>query len=175
MLDRLSSPKQEWHQSIKFTHYIQYQLHRQLLAVSNYAKSKGVALKGDLPIGKPLKIFVNIVLLLVPYWRSSLNSAVRKIKASVKMFFFLILKRISNDHVNGTRLCFLNIFPPGYYQNQAHFLYKSFQCLTLDFLTSVPDSFFLQIAVWMWQQNLTLPLSRLTTHCNKILIQKSQI
>ena len=34
-----------------FVCYIQYHLHRQLLHVSDYARSKGVAIKGDIPIG----------------------------------------------------------------------------------------------------------------------------
>ena len=52
MLERLSHPGQDHHQSLQFVYYVQYQLHRQLLAVSNYAEANCVALKGDLPIGK---------------------------------------------------------------------------------------------------------------------------
>lgn len=51
MLDRLSSPAQEWYPSIQFIYYMQYHLHRQLLQASQYAASRNVALKGDLPIG----------------------------------------------------------------------------------------------------------------------------
>ena len=51
MLDRLSSPGQEWHASIQFCYWLQYHLHKQLLQASQYAGHKHVALKGDLPIG----------------------------------------------------------------------------------------------------------------------------
>lgn len=51
MLDRLSSPSQEFFPSIQFTYWVQYHLHRQLLQASKYAASRHVALKGDLPIG----------------------------------------------------------------------------------------------------------------------------
>jgi 4-alpha-glucanotransferase len=51
MLDRLSSPSQEWHPSIRFTYWLQYHLHLQLARASRYAASRNVALKGDLPIG----------------------------------------------------------------------------------------------------------------------------
>lgn len=37
--------------AIKFYCYIQYQLHLQLLEASRYARSRGVVLKGDIPIG----------------------------------------------------------------------------------------------------------------------------
>lgn len=32
-------------------YYVQYHLHRQLKGAADYARSKGVSLKGDLPIG----------------------------------------------------------------------------------------------------------------------------
>ena len=51
MLDRLTSPSLEWYPSIQFTYWLQYHLHRQLLQASQYAASRHVALKGDLPIG----------------------------------------------------------------------------------------------------------------------------
>ena len=51
MLDRLSSPGQEWHASIQFCYWLQYHLHKQLQQASQYAGHKHVALKGDLPIG----------------------------------------------------------------------------------------------------------------------------
>ena len=51
MLDRLSSPSQEWHSSIQFSYWLQYHLHKQLSAASRYAAERHVALKGDLPIG----------------------------------------------------------------------------------------------------------------------------
>ena len=52
-LDRLTDPGQEWHRSLRFTYWLQWQLHRQLAAASEYAASRHVALKGDLPIGAP--------------------------------------------------------------------------------------------------------------------------
>lgn len=52
MLDRLASPSQEWHPSIRFTYWLQYHLHRQLARASQFAASRHVALKGDLPIGE---------------------------------------------------------------------------------------------------------------------------
>jgi 4-alpha-glucanotransferase len=51
VLDRILSPKQEYHPSIQFVYYLQYHLHCQLLEVSVYAAEHRVALKGDLPIG----------------------------------------------------------------------------------------------------------------------------
>lgn len=54
VLERLSDPSQMQYESLQFTYYLQYQLHRQLLAVSNYAAKHHVALKGDLPIGMQL-------------------------------------------------------------------------------------------------------------------------
>ena len=36
---------------VKYTYYVQYLLHTQLKAAADYARSKGVVLKGDLPIG----------------------------------------------------------------------------------------------------------------------------
>ena len=51
VLDRLSSPGQEWQSSIQFCYWLQYHLHKQLLQASQYAGHKHVALKGDLPIG----------------------------------------------------------------------------------------------------------------------------
>ena len=58
MLDRLSSPSQEWHSSIQFSYWLQYHLHKQLLAASGYAAQRHVALKGDLPIGEPAGVRV---------------------------------------------------------------------------------------------------------------------
>lgn len=52
MLARLTHPSQDHHRRLQFVYYLQYQLHRQLLAVSNYAEAHRVALKGDLPIGE---------------------------------------------------------------------------------------------------------------------------
>jgi 4-alpha-glucanotransferase len=51
-LDRITSPDRDFHASIQFVYYVQYQLHRQLLTVSQYAAEHQVVLKGDLPIGE---------------------------------------------------------------------------------------------------------------------------
>lgn len=53
-LDRITSPERDFHASIQFVYYVQYQLHRQLLSVSQYAAQHQIVLKGDLPIGTPL-------------------------------------------------------------------------------------------------------------------------
>lgn len=59
VLARLCRPDQAHYGSLQFTYYLQYQLHRQLLAVANYAAKHGVALKGDLPIGN-IKTFLGV-------------------------------------------------------------------------------------------------------------------
>ncbi|MBQ8487236.1 MAG: 4-alpha-glucanotransferase [Prevotella sp.] len=41
----------DWRHEGPITYYIQYNLHLQLKAAADYARSKGVVLKGDLPIG----------------------------------------------------------------------------------------------------------------------------
>ena len=51
-IQRLVSPDCELHSAIRFTYWLQWHLHRQLLAASRHAASRGVALKGDLPIGE---------------------------------------------------------------------------------------------------------------------------
>ena len=51
-IQRLVSPDREFHSAIRFTYWMQWHLHRQLLAASRHAASRGVALKGDLPIGE---------------------------------------------------------------------------------------------------------------------------
>ena len=48
----MTSPDRDFHASIQFVYYVQYQLHRQLLTVSRYAAEHQVVLKGDLPIGE---------------------------------------------------------------------------------------------------------------------------
>lgn len=50
-IERLTSPEREFHSSIQFTFWVQFQLHVQLLDASKYAARHRVALKGDLPIG----------------------------------------------------------------------------------------------------------------------------
>ena len=51
VLERLSREDTDQHTRLQITYYIQYQLHLQLLEVTNYAELHRVAIKGDLPIG----------------------------------------------------------------------------------------------------------------------------
>lgn len=51
LLARVSAPNADWASAIRFTYYLQYQLHCQLSRVSAYAHTRRVVLKGDLPIG----------------------------------------------------------------------------------------------------------------------------
>ncbi|GBF89315.1 4-alpha-glucanotransferase [Raphidocelis subcapitata] len=51
LLQRITGPGQEWHPRIRCCYWVQWHLHRQLKEVSEYAASRRVALKGDLPIG----------------------------------------------------------------------------------------------------------------------------
>lgn len=48
---QLSSESSEVHEKIAFYYFLQYHLHKQLSEVHEYALSKKVALKGDIPIG----------------------------------------------------------------------------------------------------------------------------
>lgn len=48
---RICSPESMDYPNIAIYYYIQYYLHRQLLEASGYARSRGVVLKGDIPIG----------------------------------------------------------------------------------------------------------------------------
>ena len=48
---RLNSSDRPYHASLQFIYYLQWHLHKQLLAAARYANSKHVVLKGDLPIG----------------------------------------------------------------------------------------------------------------------------
>jgi 4-alpha-glucanotransferase len=50
-LEKLVSPKCDYHDAIGFSYYLQFHLHSQLTAVRDYAMKKNVVLKGDLPIG----------------------------------------------------------------------------------------------------------------------------
>jgi len=50
-IEALVAPGGEYFEDICFYYFIQYHLHLQLLDASLYAKNKGVALKGDIPIG----------------------------------------------------------------------------------------------------------------------------
>ena len=73
MLNRLTHPGQDHHDSLLFVYYLQYQLHRQLLAVSNYAEGQRVALKGDLPIGALLSSYHYRTSFLTALWWTSLQ------------------------------------------------------------------------------------------------------
>ena len=48
---KLCNPRAKSYSDVAFYYYVQYQLHVQLLAAGEYARSKGVILKGDIPIG----------------------------------------------------------------------------------------------------------------------------
>lgn len=51
VVERLTAPGGEWWPRVQLTYYVQYHLHRQLKRVADYARSRHVVLKGDLPIG----------------------------------------------------------------------------------------------------------------------------
>lgn len=48
---RMCNPRSKSYTEIAFYYYVQYLLHEQLLAAGEYARQKGVILKGDIPIG----------------------------------------------------------------------------------------------------------------------------
>ena len=48
---RLAAPESPYHQDILFYYFLQYQLHVQLLDACTYGRSRGVIVKGDIPIG----------------------------------------------------------------------------------------------------------------------------
>ncbi|MGL5772745.1 MAG: 4-alpha-glucanotransferase, partial [Bacteroidales bacterium] len=50
-IDQLVAPDSPVYKEIQLYYFVQFELHRQLLRVRNYAHSKGVILKGDIPIG----------------------------------------------------------------------------------------------------------------------------
>ncbi|MCG8475792.1 MAG: 4-alpha-glucanotransferase, partial [Cytophagales bacterium] len=50
-IQSLTDPKSPHYDEIALHYFVQFQLHRQLLEASNYAKENGVILKGDIPIG----------------------------------------------------------------------------------------------------------------------------
>ena len=50
-IEKLCLPESKVWESVAYYYYIQYLLHVQLLAASDYARSKGVMFKGDIPIG----------------------------------------------------------------------------------------------------------------------------
>lgn len=56
-IDALAAPESEHYEEIAFFFYIQYHLDKQLVEVHNYARSHGVTIKGDIPIGvSPLSV-----------------------------------------------------------------------------------------------------------------------
>lgn len=48
---QLSNPENEHYNQIALFYFLQFHLHNQLVEVHNYAQSKGVTIKGDIPIG----------------------------------------------------------------------------------------------------------------------------
>lgn len=50
-VQKLCAPDSDTYPGIAYHYYVQYILHQQLLEVCNFARSKGVVLKGDIPIG----------------------------------------------------------------------------------------------------------------------------
>ena len=50
-IDKLCSPKSSAYKDVCFYYFNQYHLHLQLKEAANYAHSKGIVLKGDIPIG----------------------------------------------------------------------------------------------------------------------------
>ena len=50
-ISKLTSDKSEAYSEIMFWYFIQYHLDKQLTDAGNYARNKGISLKGDLPIG----------------------------------------------------------------------------------------------------------------------------
>lgn len=51
LLKQMASPKADTYADVAFYYYLQYHLDLQLRAAADYARSKGLVLKGDLPIG----------------------------------------------------------------------------------------------------------------------------
>ena len=50
-IEAMCKPEAESYSELQFTYFVQFVLHCQLLEVTTYARSKGVIIKGDLPIG----------------------------------------------------------------------------------------------------------------------------
>ncbi|WP_424244422.1 4-alpha-glucanotransferase [Elusimicrobium posterum] len=50
-IEKLCAPTSKDYEDISFYYYMQYKLHCQLLEAADYARSKGIILKGDIPIG----------------------------------------------------------------------------------------------------------------------------
>ena len=51
LLKKMAKPGSEAYEEMTFTYYLQFYLDQQLRAAADYARSKGIVLKGDLPIG----------------------------------------------------------------------------------------------------------------------------
>ncbi|MDD3195745.1 MAG: 4-alpha-glucanotransferase [Paludibacter sp.] len=47
----LASPRSECYQEVAFFYFLQYHLNKQLTEVHDYARSQGICIKGDIPIG----------------------------------------------------------------------------------------------------------------------------
>jgi 4-alpha-glucanotransferase len=50
-ISKLTNPKSEAYEKIALHYFVQYQLHVQLKAATDYANAKGLIVKGDIPIG----------------------------------------------------------------------------------------------------------------------------
>ncbi len=50
-IDQLANPKSKTYSEIAFFYFVQFHLHLQLKAATDYAHAQGVVLKGDIPIG----------------------------------------------------------------------------------------------------------------------------
>ena len=48
---RLATPGNEKYEAVAFFYFLQYHLDKQLIEVHDYARSKGICIKGDIPIG----------------------------------------------------------------------------------------------------------------------------
>ena len=51
VIRKFVSPSQKRYSQLSFYYFVQYHLHKQLLAASEYAHKNGIILKGDIPIG----------------------------------------------------------------------------------------------------------------------------
>ncbi|GAM28256.1 hypothetical protein SAMD00019534_114320 [Acytostelium subglobosum LB1] len=50
-INQLAAPTSKYYDQVRYHYFVQYHLHKQLLRASQYAVSKRIGLKGDLPIG----------------------------------------------------------------------------------------------------------------------------
>jgi len=51
VVKKLCNPRSKTYKEVAFFFFLQYHAHQQLLSATNYARAKGIVLKGDLPIG----------------------------------------------------------------------------------------------------------------------------